>query len=211
MNIKELTLKYQDLFFLYVLSSGLKNCKTVLDVGCGDNSALGRVSGKFKSEGLDIYKKSVETSKKKKLHNTYKVGDIKKLDKLYKAKSFDACVSIDVVEHVSKKEGIKLIADMEKVAKKKVIILTPNGFYAQHHYLGNPYQKHHSGWKKEDLEKLGYKVYGLRGLKNLRNDHAMIKYKPWILWGVITFLSEIFFFPFPSSSFDLYAVKNVNR
>lgn len=211
MNIKKIALKYQDIFFLYVLKNGLSNCKTVLDVGCGDNSSIGRIKGTFKSEGIDIYKKSVAVSKKNKLHDRYKVGDIKNIKKFYKEKSFDACVSIDVVEHLKKAEGKKLIKDMEKIAKKKVIILTPNGFYAQHHYLGNPYQKHYSGWKKKDLEKLGYKVYGLRGLKYLRNDHAMIKYKPWIFWGFCVFLSEILFFHIPSLSFDLYAEKDLQR
>jgi 2-polyprenyl-3-methyl-5-hydroxy-6-metoxy-1,4-benzoquinol methylase len=161
----------------------------------------------FTSEGIDIHKKTLQESKRKKYHDRYTLGDITKINKIYKKMSFDACVSIDVIEHFTSKDAMKLIKDMESIARKKVIILTPNGFYEQHDYDGNPHQEHKSGWKKAQLEKLGYKVYGLRGLKFLRDEHATIKYKPWIFWGFCAFISEIVFFIFPSLSFDLFAVK----
>lgn len=209
MNLKNFFLQFQNIFFHRVLEKEFSNCNSVLDVGCGHSSSIGVIRRKFRSEGIDIYKKNIIESRKKKLHDRYKLGDIAKLSKLYKKKSFDACVAIDVIEHFSKKDALKLIKDMEAIAKKKVVILTPNGFYEQHDYDGNPYQIHKSGWTRRDLEKLGYKVYGLRGLKFLRNDHAGIKYKPWLLWGAMTFISEIIFFPFSSLSFDLFAVKNL--
>lgn len=207
MNLKNFFLQFQNIFFHLVLEKEFSDCNSVLDVGCGHSSSIGMIRGRFKSEGIDIYKKNIIESRKKKLHDKYKLGDITKLSKLYKTKSFDACVAIDVIEHFDKKDALKLIKDMEAIARKKVVILTPNGFYEQHDYDGNPHQVHKSGWKKKDLEKLGYKVYGLRGLKFLRDDHAGIKYKPWIFWGACSFLSEIILFPFPSLAFDLYAVK----
>jgi len=210
MIIKDFLFKYQNIFFFWILENSLSGCKSILDVGCGDNSAIGNIRKNFKSEGIDIYEKSVFSSRKKKLHDKYKVGDIKKLSSYYKKKSFDACVSIDIIEHFTKKDAIKLIKDMELIATKRVILLTPNGFCEQHDYLGNPYQEHRSGWKKEDLQKLGYKVYGLRGLKILRNEQAGIKYKPWIIWGILSFISEILFFVYPSLSFDLFAVKTLH-
>ena len=211
MNFKNFFLKYQNIFFYKILENQLDNYKTVLDVGCGHSSPLGKIRNKFKSEGIDIHKKTLETSRKNKTHDKYTVGDIKKLSKIYKNNSFDACVAIDVIEHFSKRDALKLIKDMDAIAQKKVILLTPNGFYEQHNYDGNPHQVHKSGWTKADLEKLGYKVYGLRGLKFLRDNHAGIKYKPWFFWGVCSFISEIIFFPFPSLSFDLYAVKTINK
>lgn len=211
MNLKNFFLQYQNIFFHRVLEKEFSDCNSVLDVGCGHSSLIGMIRKKFSSEGIDIYRKNIIESRKKKLHDKYTVGDIKKLLKIYRNNNFDACVAIDVIEHFNKKDAIKLIKDMEAIARKKVVILTPNGFYEQHDYDGNPHQVHKSGWKKKDLEKLGYKVYGLRGLKFLRDDHAGIKYKPWIFWGACSFLSEIIFFPFASLSFDLYAVKNINK
>lgn len=208
-NIKNFFLKYQNIFFFRVLENGLTGCGSVLDVGCGHSSALGYIKRSFVSEGVDIHKETLELSKKRKLHDRYKVGDIRKLDKLYKRKSFDACIAIDVVEHFEKKDAMKLIKAMENIARKKVIILTPNGFYEQHDFDGNPHQVHKSGWKEKQLRRAGYKVWGLRGLRYLRNDHAGIRFKPWIFWGALTFISEILFYPFPSLSFDLYAEKKV--
>lgn len=211
MNIKDFFLKCQNVFFFLILREGLNGSKSVLDVGCGHNSAIGKIRKNFKTEGIDIYKKSIMQSRKKKNHDSYKIGDIKKLLEFYKNKSFDACVAIDVIEHLNKKDALKLIEDMEAIARKKVVILTPNGFYETHNYDGNPHQVHRSGWKKTDLEKLGYRVFGLRGLKFLRNNHAGIKYKPWFFFGACSFISEIIFFPFPSLSFDLYAVKTISK
>ena len=211
MNIREFFLKFQNVFFYGILAKELSDCSSVLDVGCGHSSPIGSIKKDFISEGIDIHKKTIDESRKKKNHDKYTVGDIMTLPKFYKDKSFDACVSIDVIEHFTKKDALKLIKDMEAVAVKKVIILTPNGFYEQHDYDGNPHQVHLSGWSRRDLEKLGYKVYGMRGLKYLRNDHAGIKYKPWVFWGICVFLSEIIFFPFPALSFDLYAVKTLKK
>ncbi len=211
MSIKQFFLKFQNIFFYKILENALSNYDSVLDVGCGYSSPIGAINKTFKSEGIDIYKKTIVESKKKKNHDKYTMGDIRNLSKLYRKESFDACVSIDVIEHFKKKDAFKLIRDMENIARKKVIILTPNGFLEQHDYDGNPHQEHKSGWSKSDLEKLGYSVYGLRGLKYLRDDHAGIKFKPWIFWGFFVFISEILFYPFPSLSFDLYAVKDLTK
>lgn len=197
-------------FFYYrMLEKELSSCKTVLDVGCGADSPLGKIRKKFRSAGIDIFERCIIESKKKKIHNEYRVGDIRKLDKYYKTKSFDAVIALDVIEHFNKKEALQLIKKMEEIAKKKVILLTPNGFLKQDPLEGNPYQIHHSGWTKEELEKLRYKVYGLRGLRYLRDQYTGIKYKPYLFWGFLSFLSEIIFYPFPSLCYNLFAVKQV--
>lgn len=199
----------QNIFFFKCLEWHLRGCKTVLDVGCGYNSAIGHIRKTFKSEGIEIYPKTLQLSKKRKLHDSYKLGDIRRLGNYYKNKSFDAVVSIDVIEHLEKSEAIKMIKSMEKIARKKIILLTPNGFYEQEAYDGNPYQVHKSGWVISDLTKLGYVVYGLRGLKILRTEHAGIRHKPYFFWGFISLISEVIFFRVPSICFDLFAVKKV--
>lgn len=208
-NIKDITHFYQDSFFHQVLQKELSDCKSVLDVGCGDNSPLGKIHKNFYSEGIDVFKRNIIRSRERKIHDNYKCEDINKLSKLYKKKSFDAVVSLDVIEHLKKSEAIRLISQMENIAKKKVMILTPNGFFVQDEVNGNKYQEHKSGWSVEELNDLGYRVYGLRGLKFLRGEHANIKYKPYLFWGLCAFLSEIVFYFFPDLSFDLFAVKKL--
>ena len=43
---------------------------------------------------------------------------------------------------------------MEKVARKKVIVFTPNGFVPQRPYDGNPFQEHLSGWSVDEIHEL---------------------------------------------------------
>ena len=58
-------------------------------------------------------------------------GDIRNLTDYFKRGQFDACIAIDVIEHLPKEEGLKLMEDMESIAKRKIIIFTPNGFFGR--------------------------------------------------------------------------------
>ena len=128
----------QNFFFYRCLEHYLEDCENVLDVGCGYNSSIGHIKKTFTSEGIDIFKKTLELSKRRKLHDRYTLGDIRKLTSIYKKRSFDAVVSIDVIEHFDKEDAKKIIKAMEGIARKKVILLTPNGFYEQDAFDGNP-------------------------------------------------------------------------
>lgn len=209
MNISRFIHSFKDIFFYKVLEFNLTDCKSVLDVGCGSNSPLRFVRKTFYSEGVDIYKPSIDKTKKSNIHDKYVVGDIRKLSKIYEPKSFDAVMAIDVIEHLEKEEGFALLKKMERIARKKIIILTPNGFLDQGHYGDNVYQDHKSGWSAKDLQKLGFKVYGLRSFKEIRGEFTTIKYKPWILWGFIAFITEPLLYFFPNFSFHLFAVKSI--
>lgn len=199
-----------DIFYFSCLRNSLDGCASVLDLGCGDNSPLRNIKSVTYSVGFDAFRESVEKSKKKRIHTEYRLGDLKKIDKYFNNKSFDAVVALDVIEHLDKKESIDLIKKMEKIARKKVVILTPNGFYHQDAYGSNPYQVHKSAWTAKELQKLGYSVRGLRGLKYLRGEYATIKHKPWIVWGTVAFLSEIILYFFPTFSYHIFAIKKNN-
>lgn len=205
--------KYFDIWFHLALNRNLAGVVSVLDVGCGSSSPVKYVKKTFYSEGLDIYKKAIHQSKQNRIHDKYTIGNGLHLEKYYKPKSFDAVIALDVIEHFEKKDALVVLKKMERTAKKKVIILTPNGYHLDmtcHRDIKNPYQKHKSGWSKKELEDLGYSVFGLRGLKYLRDQNATIKYKPWIVWGVVAFILEAILYFFPSLSYDLFAVKSLS-
>ena len=210
MSFTKIINDYKDLFYYKTLESHLRDCSSVLDIGCGSDSPLLRLKKTFLSHGIDAHRPSITISKNKKIHDNYTVGNINNLRSHFKAKSFDAVIALDVIEHFSKEDSYKLIGEMEKIARKKVILLTPNGFYPQDGYDSNPYQIHKSGWSEEELKRIAYEIYGLRGIKYLRGDYATIKYKPWLLWGMIAFFSEPLLYFLPSLSYDLFAVKNVS-
>jgi len=209
MSFQSLVNSYKDWYFYKTLERSLSDCRDVLDVGCGAHSPLGKIKKTFRSEGVDIFRQSVAESKKERNHDTYKIGDIRHIGQFYRPKSFDAVIAIDVIEHLTKKVAMQLITDMEKIARKKVILLTPNGFYHQDAYDNNPYQVHKSGWSTKELRDLGYRIRGVRGLKYVRGEYASIKYKPWIFWGVVAFVSEPLLSSMPGISYDLFAFKDL--
>lgn len=179
-----------------------------MDLGCGYNSIIQYCNIPF-SVGVELFEPYLEESKKKGIHNEYIKEDIRKVE--LKPKSFDVVVLLDVLEHLTKEEGYELIRKMEKCARKKNIIFTPNGLVWQEGYDNNPLQEHKSGWGVEELEKLGFKVYGINGWKKLRGYKASIKYKPTRLWSIISDLTQKITYYFPKFAFQLFAVKKVNH
>ncbi len=187
------------------LKKELKGLKSVLEVGSGIHSQFGKITRDYYLEGIDLL--PINKNKKLWIHDAYKKGDVRFLRKFYKKNSFDAVVAIDVIEHLNKKDGIKLMEDMEWIARKKIIILTPEGFHKQGIVNGNPYMKHLSGWKSHEFKKRGYRVMGMHGLKIIRGKEASIKYKPWYVWLYISHLSQQITRFFPRIAFHIFAVK----
>lgn len=209
MPLRQLFLTIGDAFYYQRLKKELTGMKTVLDVGCGNNSPLAKVKKNFYAVGIDVYKPNIVASKKAKIHDEYKLGDVLSLEKFFKPRSFDAVVALDIIEHLEKKDGFALLKQMEKVAKKKIIILTPYGFTQQHPYDGNQYQAHKSGWYIDDFQKRNYNVYGMRGFRFIRGEYATIKYKPWFFWGTLAVVSQFLVYNLPKLAYQLLAVKKI--
>ena len=78
-----------------------------------------------------------------------------------KDNSIDSVYLIDVIEHLPKEEGVRLLRMTEKVVKKQIVIFTPLGFVKQEildngkdawGLNGASYQEHKSGWMPEDFD-----------------------------------------------------------
>lgn len=145
---------------VYCLKRELKDCQSVLDLGCGSDSPIKYCNIAY-SVGVDAFKPYIEESKSKKIHTNYILGDITKLN--FEPQSFDAVILIDVLEHLEKEKGEQLLEKVERWARKKVILSTPNGFLPQRSIDENPFQAHRSGWIVEEIKKLGYKACGMAG------------------------------------------------
>ncbi len=199
------------LFTLSVeLEKILKNCDSVLDVGCGNNSPLNLLDHKIYMVGVDGYNESINESKKRRIHNKYYLMNVLNINKKFKKRSFDAVVALDIIEHLTKKDGFKLLDMMQKIARKKVVVLTPNGFIAQGGEE-NGFQEHLSGWNIEDFIKCGYMVSGEYGLKKIRGEKAALLYTPKIFWGLISVLSHLIFTrKNPKYAFSLLCFKNLS-
>jgi SAM-dependent methyltransferase len=180
---------------------------TVLDLGCGYNSPLQHYGTVF-SVGVELFAPYLEESRKKAIHNEYIRADIREVD--FKSKSFDVVMALDILEHLTKKEGYKLIQKMEIWARKKIILFTPNGYLWQDNYDNNPLQEHLSGWNIDELRNRGFKVYGMNGWRRLRGYRGSIKYRPRILWLIVSDISQWLAYYYPKMAFQLFAVKKTN-
>jgi len=202
-----------DIFSFYYkdLDFHLRDCKTVLDVACGRNSPIKNCKEDFVSTGVDIFEPYLIESKEKGIHKDYIVADIMELEKVIPSKSFDAVIALDLIEHLEKEDGFKLIEMMTKIAKKKIIIFTPNGFQPQRAFDDNPWQEHKSGWYVEDFDALKFNSYGHGGLKILRGERSLLRFKPDFIWSRISYITQIIISPSSKYSYQLLAVKNLQN
>ena len=199
-----------------VLKEELKDCESVLDLGCGPNSPLQYCTNIKHSVGVEAFQPYLEKTQEKKIHSEYLDKNIADLD--FEDNSFDAVILMEVIEHMEESEGLETLKKFEKWARKKVIVSNPNGFFPQKVVDNNPMQVHLSGWDIPKMKALGFNRFkGLAGLKYLRAeiDHdtmgdnlfISIKYKPKFFWFIIATLSQILTFRLPNLAFGLFCVK----
>ncbi|MBI2140927.1 class I SAM-dependent methyltransferase [Candidatus Woesearchaeota archaeon] len=180
---------------------------TLLDVGCGENSPVRHFSNKPYCVGVDAFEPSIRKSKAEGIHDRYYKMDILEIGRKFKPNSFDCVLASDAIEHLTKEEGLRLLAMMEKIAREKVIVFTPNGFLPQGEFESNPWQLHKSGWNAEEMKRLGYKVTGINGWKPLRGAYAAIRLKPKFAWSLLSDLTQLFTGNHPEYAFQLLCVK----
>ena len=190
------------------LKREISGCDSVLDLGCGYNSLIQICDVPF-SIGVELFEPYVEESRKKGIHHQCIKADIRKIE--FNPKTFDAIIFLEVLEHLTKEEGYRLIKNAEKWARKKIILTTPNGYLNQDVYDNNHLQEHKTGWQVEELKNLGFKIYGINGWKRLRGKRGLIKFRPTLLWRVISDLSQKIVNYFPEYGFQLFAVKKLSN
>ena len=142
-------------------------------------------------------------------HAEYRRHDVRELPELFQPGSFDCVVALDVIEHLPREDGERLIEAMEAVAAKRVLIFTPNGFVPQSPEPGNPFQEHLSGWSPEDFLARGYQVVGVSGWRPLRGPYGAIRWHPRPVWRRVSGLTESLVTPRPRHAFHLACKKDL--
>lgn len=201
----------------YCLQRELRDCETVLDLGCGPSSPLQHCKNIKRSVGVEAFRPYLEESKRKNIHSEYLDKKIEELD--FPEHSFDAVILIEVLEHLPEKTGYEILEKARKWARKKVIVSSPNGFINQKAVDNNPLQKHLSGWDYGKMKKLGFRCTGLAGIKFLRQEvenetmgddlTTSIRWKPKFFWFAVATASQIFTYFFPRLAFELFSVKRI--
>ena len=104
-----------------------KNVKKILDVGCGTGRLVSFLNSRgFKTYGCDAQKEALTLARK---INQKKLITLTKATNLpYKNNSFDLVTAISVIEHLTKNEAGKFIAEARRVLKTNgfIFLVTPN-------------------------------------------------------------------------------------
>ena len=164
-------------------------CESTLDIGCGSSGKL-RELGTVNTTGFEGYLPDFEEAKRQKTHDNFVQGDARDLARHFQPRSFDACIAIDVIEHLTKEDGLKLMQDMERIARKRVVFFTPKGFLPQRRKASDDLQEHLSGWEPAEMKSHDYEVIGLLGPKSLRTEGHVLKRKPRFFWAIISFIGQ---------------------
>jgi SAM-dependent methyltransferase len=185
-------------------------CRSLLDVGCGFNSPVQCIVDRPRRlVGVDAFAAVIQQSRDRGIHDEYFLCGALEINTIIPPKSFEVVLASDLIEHLDKQDGHQLIAAMEKIARKKVIIYTPNGFLPQGQEYNNPMQEHRSGWTPGEMRSLGYRVAGIQGLKSLRGHMSEVRRRPARFWQTVSLASQSITTRWPRYAFRLFCVKEL--
>ncbi len=162
-----------------------QNNKTLLDAACGDGQFMAMINYncKYIATGADLFPPYLKKAAATGVYSKLVKADLRKLP--FKSRSFDVVMCSQAIEHLTKKEGFALMKSLEKLAKKRLLIITPGGEMPQDAYDGNIYQKHKSQWSAYDFTSNGFHVTG-QGLKFLYGTGNAVK-----TWGLLSYIFSL--------------------
>lgn len=193
-----------------IMRNKLQDTKTVLDLGCGKGEFMKMINfdKKFDVTGVELFEPYIKEAKKTGLFRKIIKSDLRNIK--ISSKSYDAVILNQVIEHLTKKDALKLLKELEVYAKKSIIIGTPNGHYHQEEYDDNELQTHLSHWRAKDFKKLGYSVhgqglklvYGENGITNIQTN-SIVK----LFWYIISYFMSPLVYYNPEIAAYIIAVK----
>lgn len=133
--------------------------KSVLDVACGLSLKSQYITADIRV-GVDIYRPYLEKIQADVPYVALQ-ADALAIGKLFLPRSFDLVLLLDIVEHLEKKDSIRLMDMAEEIARVAVIVETPRGYVPQNMDIwghgGDEFQTHRCGWEPAELEARGYR------------------------------------------------------
>src|SRR5262245_13050393 len=138
-------------------------CETVLDIGCGINPQnYVRPVIHICCEPFHQYVERLQEIVAGQTDRIYVVMEAgwDEVVRIFPPNSVDTVFLVDVVEHLEKEDGRRLLAQTEHIARSQIIIFTPLGYMPQHHCDGKDawgldgaaWQEHRSGWLPEEFD-----------------------------------------------------------
>ena len=133
---------------------------TVLDVACGLSFKSKYIDAQVRV-GVDIHEEYFKHIESEVPYAVVKY-DVRKLKEIFVPKSFDLVIALDIIEHLEKDEALDMIKQCETIARKAVVLETPEGYVPQNIDIqghgADEWQTHRCGWEVKELEDIGYSV-----------------------------------------------------
>lgn len=195
-----------------------KDIKTVLDVACGDGRLLASILGskhRFKIVGIDLDNRYLRKAKATGVYdNVFRVDLSQPKWRNIDNRKYDLVFCSQVIEHLDKKEGEKLLDKLDVLARRKIYVGTVRGSVAFKPYDGEgetvAHQQHKSTWDVGDFTGRGYEVYG-QGLPFVFAENSFVRKLPKILqkaFFVLSYLASPILFFYPKRAHTLLALKS---
>ena len=193
---------------LATMINGIEN-KSVIDICCGEGGIIARLAeyDKTKIGGLDIFRPSLDKAMRLDVYRGLVQGHALFLP--FKDKCTDIAVSIAALEHLSKEDGIRLVEEMTRIARKVVVVSCPVVRWEQDPLDGNPYQKHLYHWTIPELREMGFQDMvgvGLRGMSGRIWGSLLRTYVSPVL-GLMTLLATVISYRIPRIASNVVAWK----
>ena len=110
-------------------------------------------------------------------------------------KSVDSVFALDFIEHLEKPDGLRMLREAERVARRQIVVYTPHGFYPQSYddprkpdrwgMDGGYWQTHRSGWAPEDFGE-GWDVVICPDFLELNQENQPMDRPMGALWALRT-------------------------
>jgi hypothetical protein len=106
--------------------------------------------------------------------------------------SVDTVLALDVIEHMEKEEGLRLLHEAKRIARHQVVVFTPLGPYPQSHapdeldrwhMHGGRWQSHRSAWEPEDFGR-EWQIVACRDLHLTDQDGGALEEPVGAFWAV---------------------------
>jgi len=137
------------------------DCRTLVEFCCGRGDRMKNVAAPVML-GVDIHAPYLHLAQKAHPGAVFLHADALDACHLFADASVDAVLLSDAIEHFEPHDGLALLEESQRIARKRVIVFTPDGFYPQEgdpwKLGGGEWQRHRSGWRAADLKELGFVV-----------------------------------------------------
>lgn len=140
------------------------NIESIIDLGCGDLWFTANLPGVKKHIGVDLWEEQLKLAwERRPVKGWIPVcRDALEFLKISADNTVDAVLAIDIIEHLEEEQGLEILDEAERVAKKLVICWAPLGMLERGPTnpdgSHNPYQVHKWGPLPLDFQSRGWEV-----------------------------------------------------